>query len=680
LIRSLDDRSTLQEVADLAVPAIADWCFVNVLDDAGRVVETASAHRDTGRHHDGSATLVLHTQQPVLIEEVTDERRATDAVDDDQRAFLRAFAARSAILVPLISHGRAFGSVTFLTAESERRFDQDDLTLAVELARRAATAIENDRLYADLRRARERAESLARASDLLAQGTDRETPLALLAELAVVSFADWCFVNVPDPDGTLRCVVAAARTPEDRAVAERSLGRAVVDPAFSEGRTILWEQLTDADLAAFAAGDAGAPIDYLRELSPGSAIAVPVRGRGGILGSLSLIARTDRPGYGPADIDHAEQLAWRTALALENAALYEDLRRLATTEQARAGELAAVIQAVGDPMVVCDRDGRVRLANQAARVAFDGEIPATFGGIRARFDDPEQLDSLGELGAGERGGPVELRLRGTDRWLELTTYPVPATFGATEDGRALGSSILVLRDVTAIRRALELREAFIGVLSHELRTPITTIYGGTRVLAREGVSEDTRREIAADVTAEAERLHRLVEDLLVLARAERETMDLGGDPVLLQHLVPRVLRTEEQRWPETMFRLSLPASVTAVSGDETYVEQVVRNLVGNAAKYGGATGIVEVAVEPYEDEVVVRVLDEGPGFATTESERLFELFYRSAKTSATTSGAGIGLFVCRALVEAMGGRIWAHPRPAGGAEFGFALPVFSEDE
>jgi signal transduction histidine kinase len=493
-----------------------------------------------------------------------------------------------------------------------------------------------------------------------------------------VTFADWCFVNVPDGDGTLRCVAAAARDPDDRALAERSLGRLIVDPAFSEGRSVLWVHLSDADLAAFASGDGAAPLEYLRELEPGSAIAVPVRGRGGILGSLSLIARAGRPVYGPSDIDHAEQLAWRTALAIENAALYDDLRRLATTEQARASELEAVIQAVGDPMVVCDRDGRVRLANQAAVVAFDGDVPPTYASIRARFEDADTLD---DLGTGDRRGPVEVRLRGTDRWLEVTTYPVAASYGATDEGPELlvGSSILLLRDVTAIRRALEVREAFIGVLSHELRTPITTIYGGTRVLAREGISEDTRREIAADVTAEAERLHRLVEDLLVLARAERETMDLGGDPVLLQHLLPRVLRTEEQRWPEATFRVTLPAAVTAVSGDETYVEQVVRNLVGNAAKYGAGTGIVEVIVEPHEDEVVVRVLDEGPGFATDESERLFELFYRAAKTSATTSGAGIGLFVCRALVEAMGGRIWGHPRPAGGAEFGFALPIFAED-
>jgi signal transduction histidine kinase len=112
--------------------------------------------------------------------------------------------------------------------------------------------------------------------------------------------------------------------------------------------------------------------------------------------------------------------------------------------------------------------------------------------------------------------------------------------------------------------------------------------------------------------------------------------------------------------------------------DPTYVEQVVRNLLSNAAKYGGADATVDIVLEAGEDEVLVRILDDGPGIDAGESARLFDLFYRSESTSRTTSGAGIGLFVSARLVQAMGGRIWARPRPAGGAEFGFALQVMSE--
>jgi two-component system sensor histidine kinase KdpD len=256
--------------------------------------------------------------------------------------------------------------------------------------------------------------------------------------------------------------------------------------------------------------------------------------------------------------------------------------------------------------------------------------------------------------------------------------PVPGVAGAARDERA--ATILVLRDVTAARVSQQVRDAFLGILSHELRTPITTIYGGTRVLARPGLSEEARREVSEDISAEAERLHRLVEDLLVLARTERGTLNAGADPVLVQHLLPAILESEGARWPSKHFELVTAPGLPTVSADPTYVEQIVRNLVGNGAKYSPNGATVTVCTELHDDFVHVRILDQGPGIASDEVDRLFELFYRSPTTAAQSAGAGIGLFACRALVEAMGGRIWARPRPEGGAEFGFSLPLLVDDD
>jgi signal transduction histidine kinase len=127
------------------------------------------------------------------------------------------------------------------------------------------------------------------------------------------------------------------------------------------------------------------------------------------------------------------------------------------------------------------------------------------------------------------------------------------------------------------------------------------------------------------------------------------------------------------------FDARIPAGLPTVIGDRTYVEQVLRNLLSNAAKYGGAGSTVEVIVEPDGGELAVRVLDDGPGIDPVEAGRLFELFYRSPSTAVTIAGAGIGLFVCARLVDAMGGRIWARPRPTGGSEFGFALRIMADD-
>lgn len=351
------------------------------------------------------------------------------------------------------------------------------------------------------------------------------------------------------------------------------------------------------------------------------------------------------------------------------------LERLADAEHARAAELRAVIRAMGDGVVVCAADGRIILANPAAQALFPDVDQRTYAEILAELHDPDgQAPSHGCP-----GGPVVLSTRrAPDRWIEVATYAVGATRGGRATGRG-GETIVVLRDVTATRQREAVRETFIGVLSHELRTPVTTIYGGARVLARPDstLDEETRRTVLDDIVAESERLKRLVEDVVALDRFGEGSGELGREPVLLQRLVPPVVRSEEVRWPGVGFELRMPPSLPTVVADPTYVEQVVRNLLSNAAKYGGGSD-VEIVLEGGDEEVTVRILDDGPGIEAGEVDRLFELFYRSPSTAATAAGAGIGLFVCARLVQAMNGRIWGLPRPAGGAEFGFALAVMTD--
>jgi len=125
----------------------------------------------------------------------------------------------------------------------------------------------------------------------------------------------------------------------------------------------------------------------------------------------------------------------------------------------------------------------------------------------------------------------------------------------------------------------------------------------------------------------------------------------------------------------TTVMLGILCNLPPVAAEETYIEQVLRNLLGNAAKYGGA-GPVTVTAEEGSESVTVRVRDAGPGFPPAEVDRLFDLFYRSPDAARRASGAGIGLFVSRQLVEAMGGTIAARNLPEGGAEFACEIPIF----
>lgn len=246
--------------------------------------------------------------------------------------------------------------------------------------------------------------------------------------------------------------------------------------------------------------------------------------------------------------------------------------------------------------------------------------------------------------------------------------------------RVLGGSIELAGRYAEERRANALRDAFIGVISHELRTPITTIYGLSKMLRhrRDTLLPDVQGQAIEDIEAEADRLFRLVEDLLVLSRAERGRVEIAVEPILLGHLLRRAVEAESVRWPTRRFEVDVPPGVPPILGEETYVEQVVRNLLTNAAKYSDEGSVISVDVRVAGGEVVVRVRDEGIGIADEDVTHIFELFYRSASVARKAAGAGIGLFVSRQLVEAMGGRMWAKTRPEGGAEVAFALPALDE--
>ena len=232
------------------------------------------------------------------------------------------------------------------------------------------------------------------------------------------------------------------------------------------------------------------------------------------------------------------------------------------------------------------------------------------------------------------------------------------------------------------RRAGEFREAFIDVISHELRTPITTILGLTQILARPGRVHDevTRSAMLEDVRAESERLHRLVEDLLVLSRAERGRLVIDAEPLQPRHLLERIVEQEAAQLPSISVETALDLDLPIVAGDETYVEQILRNLLGNAAKYTPAGTHIVVDARRREDVVEIRVCDDGPGIPEGSLPRIFDLFYRDPASAKAVAGSGIGLFVCHSLVEAMGGRMWAIRRPEGGSEFGFTLRVVEADD
>jgi PAS domain S-box-containing protein len=631
LSESLDYERTLQQVAELAVGTLADWCSVDIVRIDGSVVSMGSAHVDPKlaaelrRYratyppdtYDLGPSRVVRTGSIIHIAAQTSLDLATG---NDPRivAILEELGARSYLCVPVPGEdGRCIGALTFGAREAGR-LDERAVEVATELGRRLGVAVEHSRLYRDARQ--------------LVATVDEALDAVFVFEPVGLRFI---YVNQG----------AANQVGYSR---EELIGMSAlaIKPDFDEKS---YRDLIEPLLS----GRQPSVTFYTTHLHR-DGTRVPVE---------AFLQAVRLPGEDVRVIVTARDI--RQQIEVE-----ANLYRLARAERARAAELSAVIRGMGEGVLVCDPLGRVILSNPAAASILSAGVDTfdEFHGLVEGGDDMPQLAQL--------GGPFEVRVVGSDRWLEISTYPVSLDSGDAFDEAE--TTIILIRDITAARRARAAREAFIGVMSHELRTPITTIYGTTKLFDRAADSPELMRSMLSDVEAEADRLYRLVEDLLILSRSE-SGIEIEGEPVLLQHVVRAVLAAESSRWPATRFISSVPAGLPPVSGDRTYLEQVVRNLLSNAAKYGPKGGVVEVRADLEGPSVAVRVLDNGPGFAGDEAKHLFELFYRSPSTAKKATGAGIGLYVCRALIQAMGGDIWARARPEGGAEFGFTVPVLEAE-
>lgn len=309
---------------------------------------------------------------------------------------------------------------------------------------------------------------------------------------------------------------------------------------------------------------------------------------------------------------------------------------------------------------------------------LDGSpVPVLFNATRSTDGDRPVYEGLA------------VRIRARARWeaeLLAATRALQAERAASE--RMAEDLAATARDLEARyaeeQRNRAFRDAFIGIVSHELRTPITTIFGMSHVLRQrhETMDPDAIRQHLEDIETESDRLRRLTEDLLVLGRAEGGGLHLADDPILVGHVVRHAVDSERRRSPSHRFDMDIGSGLTPVLGEELALEQVVRNYLGNAAKYSPAGTTIRTTVAPEDGGVAVRVIDEGPGLGDQDPERLFDLFHRAPEVMRHVSGAGIGLFVCRELVGAMGGRVWARSASGadGGTEFGFWLPAAVETD
>jgi two-component system sensor histidine kinase KdpD len=223
----------------------------------------------------------------------------------------------------------------------------------------------------------------------------------------------------------------------------------------------------------------------------------------------------------------------------------------------------------------------------------------------------------------------------------------------------------------------QLRSSLLSSVSHDLRTPLAVITGAASTLLENGKALDaaTRQELTKTVLEEAERLSRLIRNLLDMTRLEAAAVRVKKEWVPLEEVVGSALSRLEQPLAEHDVHVSLEPELPLLPLDAVLIEQVLINLLENALKYG--KGPFDISGTSRLDEVVVEVSDRGPGIPAGQEARVFDKFHRAVREGGQ-GGVGLGLAICRAIVAAHGGRIWAKNRPGGGAVFSFALPIAAD--
>lgn len=256
---------------------------------------------------------------------------------------------------------------------------------------------------------------------------------------------------------------------------------------------------------------------------------------------------------------------------------------------------------------------------------------------------------------------------------QLIHVEVSVNFTEKEGGRFF----VFVRDITERKKVEQLKDEFIGLVSHELRTPLTVISGCLSTLLTEWdrLSISEVQQLLKDALLESESLSHLIENLLELSRAQAQQLALYLEPVDIRALVRETVSKIKRQDSAHRFITSIPNGLHSINADPLRVERILYNLLDNAAKYSPSGTQIKVSVSAEPECVVIGVNDKGKGLSPGEQARIFGLFRRLENSRPDRSrGAGLGLMVCRRLVEAHGGKIWMESKKGKGSTFFFSLP------
>jgi two-component system phosphate regulon sensor histidine kinase PhoR len=339
----------------------------------------------------------------------------------------------------------------------------------------------------------------------------------------------------------------------------------------------------------------------------------------------------------------------------------------------RRAHAAQGLEFVNDGVFLVDGEGIVRVWNPAAAATFRvrptkaigravDELIVDWATLRDRMTPGAEPTP-----AARRAQTVPVEVQGEEHWLSISAV------------RFAEGTVYAFRDITEERAVEQLKSDFVSTVSHELRTPLAAIYGAALTLQRDDIRlEESQRTGLLDViSSEADRLARIVNDILWASRLDSGQMGIAIESCDAARLVRQVVAALHVRTADGVVLVTdAPDGLPPVAADPDKLRQVLMNLVDNAVKYSPDGGTVRLALAQTGGRIRFRVEDEGLGIPPAEQTRIFEKFFRlDPQLTRGVGGTGLGLYICRELVDRMHGRIWVTSDGRRGSTFTVELPV-----
>jgi two-component system phosphate regulon sensor histidine kinase PhoR len=388
-------------------------------------------------------------------------------------------------------------------------------------------------------------------------------------------------------------------------------------------------------------------------------LMVPLKVGKRVIGVLSVTRRVSDDAFTNSELYLLSALADYAAIAIENARLFQE------TESEHT-KLQAILSRTADAVIVTDEETRVILFNQAAKNAFcpDGEI--AIGQPLANVVHHRELIELFTQ-ATSVNPPLraEIPLDG-DRTMYATLSPIDGV------GR-----VAVMQDITHLKKLDQMKSEFVSTVSHDLRSPLTTIKGFIDLMDVAGPLSEQQRDFVGRIQKGVTTITELINDLLDIGRIEAE-VNLNMEQCAFDEIITQSvdeLRDQAESKEQTLV-ITLPPHTSLVWGNPLRLRQVVDNLVNNAIKYTPEGGKITIWVEEYDSQIALNVRDTGIGISSADQLYIFDKFYRvQSEETEDITGTGLGLAIVKSIVEKHNGRVWVESETGKGSTFTVLLPI-----